>query len=332
MRATVLGAGSWGSALAVHLARLGATTTLWARRPEMAHEIDRMRENVTYLPGVRLEGGIKVVGDLPASLRGADAVLFVAPAQSSRELFRAAVPYLDPGSDLVIASKGIEQGTLKRLSEALLEEGGGGIESRVTVLSGPSFAAEVARGDPTAVVVAGTDAAAVERVQKRISGGNLRVYTNSDLIGVEVGGALKNIMAIATGIVEGLGFGTNTRAALITRGLAEIGRLGAALGGCPGTFAGLAGAGDLILTCTGTLSRNRSVGLAIGRGRRLDEVLAEMKMVAEGVPTTRAALALADREGIDMPIARKVREILFEGRTAAEAVGDLLARPLRGEA
>ena len=332
MRATVLGAGSWGTALAIHMAQLGAATTLWARRAEAAHEIDRVRENATYLPGVRLGEGVAAVGDLPGALRGADLVLFVAPAQSSRDLFRAAVPYLDPKADLVIASKGIEQGTLKRLSEALLEEGGEGLAARVTVLSGPSFAAEVARGDPTAVVVAGRTAATVERVQERISGGNLRAYSNSDLIGVEVAGALKNIMAIATGIVEGLGFGTNTRAALITRGLAEIGRLGIALGGQPRTFAGLAGAGDLVLTCTGGLSRNRSVGMAIGRGRRLDDILGGMKMVAEGVPTTRAALSLADREGVDMPIARKVHEILFEGRAAADAVGDLLARPLRGEA
>ncbi len=331
MRAAVLGAGSWGTALAVHLSRQGTSTSLWARRPESAEALRRERENAAYLPGIRLEDPITITSDLAAALGGADMVLFVAPAQASRALFSAAAPLIASGADLVIASKGIEQESLKRLSEALEEEAGPEAGRRATVLSGPSFAAEVARGDPTAVVVAGRDAETLERVQTRLSGGSLRAYRNGDLIGVELAGALKNVMAIATGIVEGLGFGTNTRAALITRGLAEIGRLGAALGGRAETFAGLAGAGDLILTCTGGLSRNRSVGLAIGRGGDLEGIVRGMRMIAEGVPTTRAAIALARRAGVEMPIAGKVHEILFEGRSAADAVGDLLARPLREE-
>jgi glycerol-3-phosphate dehydrogenase (NAD(P)+) len=332
MRAAVLGAGSWGTALAIHLARGGTEATLWARSADFARSLARSRENIVYLPGHPLLEGQKVTADLHEALRGAELVLFVTPAQASRSVYRAAAPHLGAGADLVIASKGIEQDSLKRLSVVLVEEAGAEVSSRVAVLSGPSFAAEVARGDPTAVVVAGSRAETIERVQARISGGSLRAYRNPDLIGVELAGALKNVMAVATGIVEGLGFGTNTQAALITRGLTEIGRLGTALGGCPSTFAGLAGAGDLILTCTGALSRNRRVGVEIGRGRRLEEVLREMRMIAEGVPTTRAAVALADRCGIEMPIARKVHEILFEGRTAGEAVGDLLARPLREEA
>jgi glycerol-3-phosphate dehydrogenase (NAD(P)+) len=332
IRAAVLGAGSWGTALAIHLARCGTEATLWVRRADFARSLARSRENTVYLPGHPLLEGQKVTADLREALRGAELVLFVTPAQSSRTVYRAAAPHLGLEADLVIASKGIEQDSLKRLSVVLAEEAGAKAASRVAVLSGPSFATEVARGDPTAVVVAGEEAATLERIQTRISGGCLRAYRNPDLIGVELAGALKNIMAVATGIVEGLGFGTNTRAALITRGLAEIGRLGTALGGSASTFAGLAGAGDLILTCTGSLSRNRSVGVEIGRGRQLEEVLREMRMVAEGVPTTRAAVALADQHRIDMPIARKVHEILFEGRAAAEAVRDLLARPLREEA
>jgi glycerol-3-phosphate dehydrogenase (NAD(P)+) len=328
----VVGAGGWGTALALHLARAGRPATLWARSPGAAEAIEASRENALYLPGQRLPAGLRVTHDLGTALAGAGLVVFVVPAQASRAIYERAAPGLPPDADLVIASKGIEQTTLLRLSQVLGAVLGGGRGAAVVALSGPSFAAEVARGDPTAVVAAGHDAAATRRVQEALSHGAFRVYGNSDLVGVEVAGALKNVMAIATGIAEGIGFGANTRAALITRGLSEIARLGTALGGRAATFAGLAGAGDLILTCTGVLSRNRSVGMAVGRGRPLKEVLGEMRMVAEGVATTRAAVALADRHGVDLPIARKVHEVLFEGRAPREAVQDLLSRPLKDEA
>jgi glycerol-3-phosphate dehydrogenase (NAD(P)+) len=329
-RAAVIGAGSWGTALAIHLARNAVPCALWARG-DRAAILRAERVNVDYLPGERLPEPLLVTGDLDEALRNAEVVLFAVPVQASRAVFRLAAPLVGPRADIVLASKGLEQGSRLRLSQVLGQEFGETAAPRATVLSGPSFAAEVARGDPTAVVVAGRSASTMKRVQSLLSMGNLRVYRNSDLVGVELCGALKNVMAIATGIVEGIGLGDNTRAALITRGLAEMSRLGAALGGRASTFAGLAGAGDLVLTCTGALSRNRSVGLAVGRGRRLDEVLGGMKMVAEGVATTRAAVALAAEHRIEMPIAAKVHEILFEGRPAAEAVRDLLARPLREE-
>ena len=329
--AAVLGAGSWGTALALHLARSGRQTILWARSERAAEALRGARENAVYLPGQRFPEALKVTGHLREALRGAGIVLFVVPAQWSRPIYRAASAHLEPSADLVIASKGIEEDRLLRLSEVLTQEAGGVAGRRATVLSGPSFAVEVARGDPTAVVVASEDAEAAGRVQSDLSHGNLRVYRNADRIGVEIAGALKNVVALATGVAEGLGFGSNTRAALITRGMAEITRLGVRLGGRTGTFAGLAGAGDLILTCTGALSRNRSVGIEVGRGRRLEEVLRGMRMVAEGVATTRAAVALARHHGVDLPIAQKVHDVMFEAVPARDAVADLLARPLGEE-
>ncbi|HKB07073.1 MAG TPA: NAD(P)H-dependent glycerol-3-phosphate dehydrogenase [Candidatus Polarisedimenticolia bacterium] len=330
-RVCVLGAGSWGTALALHLARLGDPVALWARNERTADLMNRERENTAYLAGQRFPPGLEVTGNLSEALREVSLVLFVVPAQHGRPVFRAAISHLPMGADLVIASKGIEENSLLRLTEVLAQEAGAEAGRRATVLSGPSFAAEVAKGDPTAVVVASEDEGAAARVQERLSRGNLRVYRSRDPVGVEVAGALKNVVAIATGIAEGLGYGTNTRAALITRGMAEITRLGTRLGGRPETFAGLAGAGDLILTCTGALSRNRSVGLEVGRGRPLSDVLAGMRMVAEGVATARAAVALARRHDVDMPIASKVHAVLFEGTTPQDAVAYLLSRPLKEE-
>ncbi|HEV8702473.1 MAG TPA: NAD(P)H-dependent glycerol-3-phosphate dehydrogenase [Candidatus Polarisedimenticolia bacterium] len=330
--AAVLGAGSWGTALALHLARTGTSTRLWARDGAAADRLQRERQNGEYLPGHHFPEGLRVTGRLDEALAGAGLVIFVVPAQWSRPVYLDAAPHLEAAADLVIASKGIEQQSLLLLSDVLGQAAGEAAGRRAAVLSGPSFAAEVARGDPTAVVLAGTDPRAAERVQAVLSQANLRVYRNADRVGVELAGALKNVVAIATGISEGQGFGSNTRAALITRGMAEMSRLGTRLGGRPETFAGLAGAGDLILTCTGTLSRNRSVGLEVGRGRRLEDVLAGMRMVAEGVATTRAAVALARRAGVDMPIAEQVHAVLFEGRDARDAVTGLLARPLKEEA
>ena len=329
-RAAVLGAGSWGTALAAHLARSGVETFLWARTPERAAALRTARENADYLPGFRLPDGLEVGGDLAAALAGRDLVLLAAPAQATGALARSIAGTLEPAADLVLTSKGLELDTGLRLTEVLDRELG--TRARGTaVLSGPSFAAEVVRGDPTAVVVASRDPEAARRVQAAISRGNLRLYTNADPVGVELAGALKNVMAIATGIVEGLGLGTNTRAALITRGLAEMTRLGTALGARPATFAGLAGMGDLVLTCTGALSRNRSLGVEIGGGRTLDEVLASRRTVAEGASTTGAALVLARRAGVEMPIAAKVSEVLYGGRPPRSAVDDLLARPLKEE-
>ncbi|MFQ5843651.1 MAG: NAD(P)H-dependent glycerol-3-phosphate dehydrogenase [Planctomycetota bacterium] len=331
-RAAVLGAGSWGTALALHLSRTGTRTRLWARSGRLARSIAAARENADYLAGHLLPGDLEVTADLPLALRGAELVLFVVPAQFSRVLYRDAAAHLPAGADLVIASKGIEADSLLPLSAVLVHEIGRREEHRIAALSGPSFAVEVARGDPTAVVVAGPDGAMLRRVQDTISRGNLRAYRNGDRLGVEAAGALKNVVALATGIAEGIGLGCNARAALITRGMVEMTRLGVAMGGRAATFAGLAGAGDLILTCTGALSRNRSVGLEVGRGRRLDEVLGGMRMVAEGVSTVRAAVALADRHGVEMPIAREVHAVLFEGRPPRDAVAALLARPLKEEA
>ncbi len=330
-RAAVLGAGSWGTALAIHLARSGRNAVLWARSPEAAKALRVDRENRDYLAGHALPENLEVTGELERALAGATLVIFVVPAQASRTLFRQAAPLLGKTADLVIASKGIEQETLLRLSQVLGQEAGRDALRRTTVLSGPSFAAEVARGDPTAIVAASTSRAAMRRAQAALSSGPLRIYRNPDLVGVELAGALKNVIAIGTGIIEGIGLGSNTRAALITRGLAEIGRLGRALGGRAATFAGLAGAGDLILTCTGALSRNRAVGVEIGRGGRLEDVLKGMRMVAEGVATTHAAVALASRHGVEMPIARQVHAVLFAGRAPQDAAAELLSRPLKEE-
>jgi glycerol-3-phosphate dehydrogenase (NAD(P)+) len=331
-KAAVLGAGSWGTALALHLARSGDPVVLWARSQETARALRETGENTVYLGGHRFPRNLEVTGRLEDALEGARLVLFVVPAQHLRPVFRAASSHLTPSADLVIASKGIEEESLLRLSEVLAREAGEEAGRRVTVLSGPSFAAEVAHGDPTAVVVAGEDPRAAGRVQERLSRDNLRVYGNRDRVGVELAGAFKNVVAIATGIAEGIGFGTNTRAALITRGMVEMTRLGTRMGGRPETFAGLAGAGDLILTCTGALSRNRSVGLEVGRGRKLQAVLSGMRMVAEGVATTRAVVALAEKHGVEMPIAGQVSAVLFGGTSPADAVASLLARPLKEEA
>jgi len=330
-RVTVLGAGSWGTALAVHLSAKGVATRLWSRRPETAAALAATRMNAAYLPGIAFPSGLEIAGELEPALMEAGIVLFVAPAQSMRELARRAAPHIPAGAGLVIASKGIEETTGLLLTEVLAAELGPAATGRLAVLSGPSFALEVARGEPTAVVVASTAAATSRRVQEVMSKGNLRLYRNADPDGVALAGALKNVVAIATGIAEGLGLGLNARAALITRGLAEITRLGIATGARPSTFAGLAGAGDLVLTCTGGLSRNRALGLEIGRGRRLEEVIAGWRMVAEGVATTRAALVLASRRGVELPIAAQLDEVLFRGRSAQEALRELLSRPLKEE-
>ena len=328
MRCAVIGGGAWGTALAELLATNDHAVRLWAREPEVVSAIREHHENTTFLPGARLAPSLVATGDQAEALEGAELVVYAAPSQHLRAVARAGATALAPGSVLAVASKGIEQTTLSLMSDVIEEELRG---HAVVAISGPSFAAEVVARQPTAIVAASWDESAARLVQGAMSSATFRVYTHDDLIGVELGGSLKNVMAVATGILEGVGLGNNSRAALITRGLAEMTRLGVALGARSSTFAGLAGIGDLVLTCTGALSRNRAVGVEIGKGRTLEEALAGKQTVAEGVATTKSALALAQREGVEMPIATMVYRILFDGHPASRAVPELMARGLRAE-
>lgn len=327
-RCAVLGAGAWGTALADVLARNGHDSVLWALEPDVAASITDRHENRRFLAGASLDPALRATIDLAAALDGAELVCLAAPSQHLRAVLHSAVPHLADLAVIAVASKGIERDTLALMTDVAGAEAPG---HAVVALSGPSFAAEVAARQPTAIVAASTSVLAAEAVQEALSNGHLRIYTNDDVTGVELGGALKNVMAVATGIAEGVGLGFNSRAALITRGLAEMTRLGAALGAQPATFAGLAGMGDLVLTCTGSLSRNRAVGEAIGRGATLDEALAGKETVAEGVETTRSALALARRASVEMPIIEMVHRILFERHPARVALTQLMARELRAE-
>jgi glycerol-3-phosphate dehydrogenase (NAD(P)+) len=289
------------------------------------------RINGLFLPGITLSSGLQFTNDLAAAVRDKDFLLLVVPSQVMRSVLQQVVAEISPATVVASASKGIEVGTLMAVSQLFEELLPAQLFKRFTVLSGPSFAREVAQEMPTAVVAASADEEAARFVQEVFTCGYFRVYTNNDVIGAELGGALKNVIAIAAGISDGLGFGCNTRAALITRGLAEISRLGLALGAKPETFSGLAGMGDLVLTCTGELSRNRSVGMKLGRGRRLSEILGEMHMVAEGVKTAESAWALAQRHTIDMPITEQVYKVLYEDKPARSAVVELMTRNLKAE-
>jgi len=322
----VLGAGSWATALSVLLAQKGYQVRMWSRRPELADEINKARENSRYLPGVAVPSGIEVSVAMEYVLREAEAVVFGVPSHAFRDVVRAAISHIPGRVMLVNVAKGIEERSLNRLSVVYAEEAGRDRLERFVVLSGPSHAEEVGRSVPTAVVAASTCMESAEYVQDLFMGETFRVYTNPDVVGVELGGALKNIIALGTGIADGLGFGDNTKAALITRGLAEISRLGIVVGANPLTFAGLAGVGDLIVTCTSMYSRNRRAGMAIGRGRSLEEALAEVKMVVEGVRTTRAARRLAERHAVEMPITDQIYRVLFEGISPREAVANLMTR------
>jgi glycerol-3-phosphate dehydrogenase (NAD(P)+) len=330
-RVAVVGAGSWGTALADLLARNGTDTVLWSFEPEVAEGITREHRNPRYLSEVELDSRLRATADLEEAVRGAAAVVSVSPSHVVRSVMEQAGRWMEPHALLVSASKGIEVDTLETVDEVLADVLPTEISRRASFLSGPSFALEVARGHPTAVTMASRNTAAAEAAQRLFQTGTFRVYTTSDVRGVELGGSLKNVMAIAAGVVDGLGFGHNTTAALITRGLAEMTRLGVALGADPVTFAGLAGMGDLILTCTGGLSRNRTVGVELGRGRALEEVLGGMTMVAEGVRTARSAYALAQREDVEMPIVEEVHALLFEGRDPREAVERLMLRAPKPE-
>lgn len=327
----VIGAGSWGTTLADLLAKKRHRVTLWAYEKDLVSEMQSSRENSIYLPGIRLSEHLNFTGSLEEAVSKKDLLLFVVPSQVLRRVLVDAVPRISENTIIVSASKGIELESLKLVSQVYEESLPKDLYRSFAVLSGPSFAREVALEMPTAVVAAAADQLVAKEVQDIFNCHFFRVYTNGDVVGVELGGAVKNVIAIAAGIADGLGFGSNTRAALITRGLAEISRLGQALGARGETFAGLAGMGDLVLTCTGELSRNRSVGIQLGQGRTLDDILSEMRMVAEGVKTTESTCLLAAKLGVDMPIAFKVNEILYKNRPAREAVIELMSRDLKAE-
>jgi glycerol-3-phosphate dehydrogenase (NAD(P)+) len=334
-RIAIIGAGAWGTGLSIALGRRGShNIQLWAHGKEVADAISARRVNEKFLPGQRLPESVSVTSQLEEALRDADVLVSVMPSQHCRRLFQEMLAHLKPGMLIVSATKGLEETTLLRMTEVIskIVAAGNGFQPRIGALSGPSFAVEVARGDPTAITIASHDAELAATVQREFSDPRFRVYTNDDVIGVELGGALKNVIAIAAGVCDGLQLGHNSVAALITRGLAEITRLAVACGGRPETMAGLAGLGDLVLTCTGGLSRNRSLGVELGRGRKLKEIIAGMHgAVAEGVFTTHAAVGLAQAHGIEMPITGQVEAILQNDKSPADAIRDLMTRSAKSE-
>ncbi len=332
----VIGAGAWGTGLAIVLGRKGThRVRLWAHEAEVCEAIGQERVNHKFLPGCPIPGSVSPSNDLAAALKGAQILVSAMPSQHCRSLFERMLPLIAPNTLIVSATKGLEERSLRRMTEVISQvlTRAGGPAPAVGALSGPSFAVEAARGDPTAITIASEDVALLQTVQQEFSDPSFRVYTNSDVIGVELGGALKNIIAIAAGICDGLGFGHNSAAALITRGLAEMTRLVVACGGSADTMAGLAGLGDLVLTCTGGLSRNRSVGLELGRGRRLPEIVAAMHgMVAEGIFTTTAAVGLARARAVEMPITEQMHAILHQGKSPRAAIHELMTRSGKSEA
>lgn len=331
MKIGVIGAGSWGTALANVVTANGHDTTLWAYEPELVAGMAATRINHLFLPDIELHPGLQYTGDLSVAVRGAALVLLVTPTQVMRGVLAGLKSEIGPETVLASASKGIELSSLCTVSQMCSQILGKETLDRFVALSGPTFAKEVALGLPSLIVAGSLNAKAACKVQELFSNAVFRVYTSSDAIGVELGGALKNVIAIAAGISDGLGFGHNTRAALITRGLAEMCRLGRAMGAQDATFAGLAGMGDLVLTCTGDLSRNRTVGIKLGQGIPLDKIMAEMRMVAEGVKSAESVNALAAQLGVEMPITQKVYEILYGHKPARQAVLDLMSRDLKPE-
>ena len=329
----VIGGGAWGTGIAIVLGRKGThRVRLWAHEQDVCESITRNRVNEQFLPGRRIPDAVTAGNDLAATLQGAQIVVSVMPSQHCRALFERMRPLVPPQTMIVSATKGLEENSLQRMTEIIVQVLQRDRSPAVGALSGPSFAQEVARGDPTAITIASQDASLLRTVQQEFSDSSFRVYTNSDVIGVELGGALKNIVAIAAGICDGLGFGHNSVAALITRGLAEMTRLAVACGGRAETMAGLAGLGDLVLTCTGGLSRNRSVGVELGRGRKLPDIIAGMHgMVAEGVFTTTAAVGLAHARGVEMPITEQMDAILHKGKSPREAIQELMSRTGKSE-
>jgi len=331
MKLAIIGGGSWGTALAVVLAPRAEQVRLWVYEDDLAIRMQKSRENDAFLPGFVLPGQIVVGSDLGEALVGADIVLGVMPSRHARRLYSEILPNLTPNMILVSATKGIEQNSLLRMSQVMHDVVSPKFTPSIAVLSGPTFAREVARGDPAAVVVASNDIEVARRVQAVFSGPTFRLYTNTDPVGVELGAALKNVIAIGAGIVHGLGLGSNTQAALVTRGLAEITRLAVAMGAQPATLAGLAGMGDLVLTCSGGLSRNRKVGIELADGRSLPEIVGPMRMVAEGVETCTAAVALGVRNNVDLPIIQQMHAVMAGTKTPQAAIRDLMERQLRNE-
>ncbi|MCK4621853.1 MAG: NAD(P)-dependent glycerol-3-phosphate dehydrogenase [Desulfuromonadales bacterium] len=327
----VIGAGSWGTTLANLLAAKGYPVTLWVYESELAERMQQTHQNDLYLPGIELSGNLTFTSDLRQAVTAKQLLLFVTPSQVTRQVLAQAVPDIAPEALVVSASKGIENNSLLLLSQVFEELLPETMHGQVGFLSGPSFAMEVSRGMPTAVVAAARDCQVAARIQEIFSTEKFRVYTHNDIIGVELGGAMKNVIALAAGVADGLGFGYNTRAALITRGLAEMTRLGLKLGASAETFSGLAGMGDLVLTCTGDLSRNRRVGIELGKGRKLTEILAGMQMVAEGVKTTLSAYQLAAKLGVEVPIIEQMYLILYQEKDPRQAVTDLMLRDLKAE-
>jgi glycerol-3-phosphate dehydrogenase (NAD(P)+) len=327
----VIGAGSWGTALALVAARNRHRVALWAREPEVAREINRTRRNPFYLSDFDLPDNIRATTVVADAVQDAAFAILVVPSHAMRETIEYLRPHLSHEMILVSAAKGVENNSLMRMEEVVRDVLHQQFEPRYVALSGPSFALEVAKGDPTAVVAASRDRGWSELIQHSLSSGSFRIYTNTDVLGVELGGAIKNVVAIAAGVVRGLGFGTNAVAAIITRGLAEMTRLALAQGARAETLAGLAGLGDLVLTCTGELSRNRRVGIELGRGRKLSEILGEMREVAEGVKTTKSIYELGQRSKIEMPITASIYELLYQDKPASEAANELMGRPLKRE-
>ncbi len=327
----VIGAGSWGTALACLLGSNGHNLNLWAYESELVQEMNNRRENIVFLPGTSLPPTINITSSLAEALSAREYCLMVVPCQHTRSVAKAMLPHLQPGTKIICASKGIENSTLlcpnQILEEVVPEELG----CSFAALSGPTFAREIAAGLPSAAVVASKDKALAEEFQKLLTTPTLRLYVNQDIVGTELGGALKNVMAIAAGVSDGLNFGLNARAALITRGLAEITRIGVSMGANPLTFQGLSGMGDLVLTCTGDLSRNRQVGLKLGQGKTLAQIQSGMKMVAEGVPTAQSAWRLAQKQKVQMPITEQVYALLFQNKDPRSAVRELMARSLKDE-
>ena len=330
-RIAVIGAGSYGTCLAMLCGSDGHDVTLWCRNAELAERMQRTRENDKYLPGYTLPDTVSVTTDLAEAVTERRMVLGVTPSHAIRQVLGAAAEHLDEQAIVINASKGLEEGTLKRIDQIYADIFPEAMAQRAVYLSGPTFAKEVAAGLPGALVIAGTDHNTTEFVQNELATLRLRIYTSEDVRGVLIGGALKNIVAIAAGVSDGLGFGLNARAALITRGLAEIARIGLAVGADPLTFSGLSGMGDLVLTCSGDLSRNRRVGLALGRGNKLADIIAEMNMVAEGVKTTKVARALAAQLEVDAPITEFMYRVMYEDWTPHEALGALVKRELKPE-
>jgi glycerol-3-phosphate dehydrogenase (NAD(P)+) len=328
---SIIGGGSWGTALAVVLAPRFRNVRLWVFEADLAARMNASRENDVYLPGTPLPKNVHPTSDLDAAMEGAEIVLSVMPSHLVRSVYTRMLEFLHPSLLFVSATKGLENESLLRVSEVIRDVVRPHFEPRVAVISGPTFAKEVARFEPTALVVASDDQELTETVQAAFSGPTFRLYTSTDPVGVEVGGSIKNVVAIGAGVLHGMGLGHNATAALITRGLAEMTRLAIAMGGKPLTLAGLAGLGDLVLTCTGDLSRNRTVGVELARGRKLDEIVRSMKMVAEGIKTTNAAVDLARRHGVEMPISEQMFQMLHFGISPREAIQRLMERSLKGE-